>query len=375
MVLTEPQMKLKQQAREFAKREIEPKAEEYDKSGDFPHDNVEKIFSQGYGGMILPKEYGGAGLDNISYNIVLEEISNACAATGCILAVHTSVGTYPIYEFGTPEQKDKYLPLLTSTCLGAFAVTEPGAGSDIKGIQTKARQDGNDFIMDGAKTFITNGTAAETVVVVARTNINSDNEFTAFIVESGMEGFSIGKVEDKMGIRASQAVELIFDSVRVPKDNILGRVGEGIKVALVSLDGGRVGIASQALGIAQAALEEAVSYSKQRIQFEKPISSFQAIQFKLADMATKIEAARHLIYYAASLKDQGQNYTKEAAMAKLFASEMAVGVVREALQIHGGHGYMRGSKVERLYRDVKITEIYEGTNEVQRMVIARKALK
>jgi alkylation response protein AidB-like acyl-CoA dehydrogenase len=285
------------------------------------------------------------------------------------------VGTYPIYEYGTPEQKKKFLPVLTSKGLGAFAVTEPGAGSDIKAIQTKAVQDGDDFIMEGAKTFITNGTAAETVIVVAKTNVNSNDEFTAFIVEKGMEGFTIGKVEDKMGIRASQAVELIFDNLRIPKENVLGGIGGGIRVALASLDGGRIGIASQALGIAQAALEEAISYSKQRIQFEKPISAFQAIQFKLADMATKIEAARLLIYYTAARKDENLSYSKEAAQAKLFASEMAVDVVREALQIHGGHGYMRGSKVERLYRDVKITEIYEGTNEIQRMVIAKNILK
>jgi alkylation response protein AidB-like acyl-CoA dehydrogenase len=287
------------------------------------------------------------------------------------------VGTYPILQFGTKEQKEKYLPKLTSGGLGAFALTEPGAGSDAKALLTKARADGDDYIIEGAKTFITNGGAAETIIVIAKTKWGggNDDEFTAFIVEKGTGGFSVGKVEDKMGIKASQAVELIFDQVRVPKENILGKLGEGLKIALASLDGGRIGIASQAVGIAQGALDESISYSKERFQFGKPISSFQGIQFKLADMATRIDAARQLVHHAASLRDQKKPFSREAAQAKLFASGTAVDVVREAVQIHGGHGYMRGSKVERLYRDAKITEIYEGTNEVQRMVIARSLLK
>jgi len=377
MDFSEAHVEIRKNAREFAKREIEPKAEAYDRSGEFPEENVLKLNKQKYMGIILPEEYGGAGLDNIAYNIVLEEISNACGATGCILAVHTSVGTYPIYEFGTPEQKEKYLPHLTSGGgLAAFALTEPSAGSDAKAIQTKATLDGDNYILEGAKTFITNGAAAETVIVIAKTTWGKErDEFTAFIVEKGMTGFSVGKHEDKMGIRASQAVELILDNVVVPKENILGGLGNGYKLALASLDGGRIGIASQALGIAQGALDESVAYSKERIQFGKPISSFQAIQFKMADMATKIQAARFLIYRAAALKDQGERYTLEAAQAKLYASTIAVDVTREAVQIHGGHGYMRGSKVERLYRDAKITELYEGTNEVQRMVIAKNLLR
>ena len=375
MALSETHLEIQKNAREFAKKEIEPYAEEFDKTEEFPDSNVEKLTKQGYMGIIIPKEYGGAGLDNISYNIVLEEISNACAATGCILAVHTSVGTYPIYQFGTEEQKKKHLPKLTSGSLGAFALTEPGAGSDAKALQTKAELKGDHYVLEGAKTFITNGAAAETVIVIAKTRWGEEDEFTALIVEKGMEGFSIGKSEDKMGVRASQAVELIFDQVKIPKENLLGEPGQGLKIALASLDGGRIGIASQALGIAQAALEESVNYSKTREQFGRPICQFQAIQFKLAEMATKIEAARQLIYHAADLRDRGEKYSREAAEAKLYASGVSVEVTREAIQIHGGHGYMRGSKVERLYRDAKITEIYEGTNEIQRMVIARSLLR
>ncbi len=375
MVVCEQHAEIRRSAREFAKKFIEPRAVEYDRTEEWPQDNIDKLIEHKYMGIIIPEEYGGVGLDNISYNIILEEISNACAATGCILAVHTSVGTYPIYEFGTDAQKEKYIPELTSGKLAAFALTEPGAGSDAKSIQTKAVLDGDDYILEGAKTFITNGAAAQTIIVIAKTQWSERSEYTAFIIEKGMDGFSIGKAEAKMGVRASQAVELIFDGVRVPKENVLGGVGNGLKLALSSLNGGRIGIASQALGIAQAALEESVSYSKQRVQFGKPICQFQAIQFKLADMATKIEAARHLIYNAASLRDRDLSYQTEAAQAKLFASTMAVDVVREAVQIHGGQGYMRGSKVERLYRDAKITEIYEGPNEVQRIVIARNLLR
>lgn len=371
MILTDQQKQIRDMVRELAQKEFGPMAGHYDQTGEFPTKNIELLLEKKLMGIVIPEEYGGAGLDYVSYQLVLEEISKECAATGVILAVHMSVGTYPIYQFGTEEQKKKYLPQLTSGKLAAFGLTEPNAGSDAKAIKTKATKDGDHYLLEGTKTFISNG-EGDIIIVVAKTQ---EDEYTAFIVEKGFEGFSVGEHENKMGIRGSQVVELIFDNCRVPEENILGGLGNGIKVALGSLDGGRIGIASQALGIAQGALDEAIKYSKERHQFGKPISAFQGIQWKIADMSTKCEAARQLIHHAAALKDAGQSFSKEAAQAKLFASTNAVDVVREAVQIHGGHGYMIGSKVERAYRDIKITEIYEGTNEIQRMVIARALLR
>lgn len=376
-LLNEEQQALRKLVGEFAQKVVAPRAATYDKSEEFPWDNIKAMAELGIMGLPIPGKYGGAETDTVSYTIAIEEISKACAATGTILAVHTSAGTMPIYLFGTEEQKGKYIPALAvGEKIGAFALTEPGAGSDASRVATTAKREGNNYILDGTKCFISNGAVADTFTVFASTDKSKGVKgITSFIVEKGTPGLSVGKKEDKMGIRASSTTELIFDNCRVPKENLLGKEGEGFKIAMIVLDGARIGIGAQALGIAEAAYNEAVKYAKVREQFGKPIATFQAVSFMLADMAIQIEAARHLVYNAAVLKDAGLPFSKEAAMAKAFASDTAVKVALDAIQILGGYGYSREYAVERLLRDAKITQIYEGTNQILRLVIAGQVLK
>jgi butyryl-CoA dehydrogenase len=374
--LNDQQKMIQKMVREFAEKEVAPIAAELDKKGEYPHKTLEKMAKLGLLGIIIPTEYGGAGLDTISYSIVVEEISRKCASTGVITSVHNSLAAWPIIKYGTDEQKKKYLPILAKgEKIGAFAGTEPNAGSDLGAMKTTAVLKGSKYIINGDKTFITSGPEAGIIIVFAVTDKNAGTKgLSAFIVESKFKGFKVGSIFDKLGIKASKTSELIFDNMEVPKENLLGKEGEGFKIALSCLDGGRIGIACQAVGIAQAALDESINYSQQRQQFGKPISKFQAIQWMIADMATRIEAARWLVYNAAYKKDTGQRISKEAAMAKLFASETAMECVIKGLQIHGGYGYTKEYTIERLFRDAKITEIYEGTSEVQRMVIAGSLL-
>ncbi len=375
--LNEQQKMIQKMVREFAEKEIAPVAADLDKKGEYPTEILKKMAKQGFLGVVIPTEFGGAGLDVISYAIIIEEISRKCASTGVITSVHNSLVSYPIMKYGTEEQKKKYLPLLAKgEKIGAFAGTEPNAGSDLGAMQTTAVLKGNKYIINGDKTFITSGPKAGIFIVFAVTDKEAGSKgISAFIVEKTMKGFKVGSIFDKMGINANLVSELIFENMEVPKENLLGKEGEGFKIALSTLDGGRIGIASQAVGIAQAALDESVEYAKQRQQFGRPIAKFQAIQWMIADMATRIEAARYLVYNAASAKDRGDRFSKEAAMAKLFASETAMDAVIKAVQIHGGYGYTKEYTVERLFRDAKITEIYEGTSEVQRMVIAGSLLR
>jgi butyryl-CoA dehydrogenase len=375
--LNDQQKMIQKMVREFAEKEIAPIASELDKKAEYPTKILEKMAKLGLLGIIIPPEYGGAGLDTISYAIVIEEISRKCASTGVVTSVHNSLTAWPIIKYGTDEQKKKYLPILArGEKIGAFAGTEASAGSDLGSMKTTAVLKGNHYIINGDKTFITSGSEAGIIIIFAVTDKNAGTKgISAFIVESCFKGYKVGSIFDKLGINASKTSELIFENMEVPKENLLGKQGDGFKIALSTLDGGRIGIASQAVGIAQAALEESIEYSKQRQQFGKPIAQFQAIQWMIADMATKIEAARGLVYNAAYKKDIHERYTKEAAMAKLFASEIAVDTVIKAVQIHGGYGYTKEYTVERLFRDAKITEIYEGTSEVQRMVIAGSLLR
>ena len=374
--LNDQQKMIQKMVREFAEKEIAPIAAELDKKEEYPHKTLEKMAKLGLLGIIIPTEYGGAGLDTISYSIIVEEISRKCASTGVITSVHNSLAAWPIIKYGTDEQKKKYLPILAKgEKIGAFAGTEPNAGSDLGAMKTTAVLKGSKYIINGDKTFITSGPEAGIIIVFAVTDKNAGTKgLSAFIVESKFKGFKVGSIFDKLGIKASKTSELIFDNMEVPKENLLGKEGEGFKIALSCLDGGRIGIACQAVGIAQAALDESINYSQQRQQFGKPISKFQAIQWMIADMATRIEAARWLVYNAAYKKDTGQRISKEAAMAKLFASETAMECVIKGLQIHGGYGYTKEYTIERLFRDAKITEIYEGTSEVQRMVISGNLL-
>jgi butyryl-CoA dehydrogenase len=375
--LNDQQKMIQKMVREFAAKEIAPVAAELDKKQEYPTKILEKMAKLGLLGIIIPTEYGGAGLDTISYTIVIEEISRKCASTGVVTSVHNSLTAWPIMKYGTEEQKKKYLPILAKgEKIGAFAATEPNAGSDLGAMQTNAVLKGNKYIINGDKTFITSGPEAGIIIVFAVTDKSAGPKgLSAFIVESDFKGYKVGSIFEKLGINASKTSELIFEDMQVPKENLLGKEGDGFKIALSCLDGGRIGIASQAVGIAQAALDESIEYSKQRQQFGKPISQFQAIQWMIADMATKIEAARYLVYNAAYKKDIGERISKEAAMAKLFASETAVDIVIKAVQIHGGYGYTKEYTVERLFRDAKVTEIYEGTSEVQRMVIAGSLLR
>ena len=374
--LTKEQEFVRKMVREFAVNEVEPLAADIDREHRFPTETVEKMARYGLLGVPFPTEYEGAGGDHISYAITVEELSRVCASTGVICSAHTSLCCWPIFAWGTEEQKAKYLPdLLSGRKLVAFGLTEPGAGTDSAGQQTRAVLDGDEYVLNGSKVFITNGGYAETFVVMAMTDKSKGNRgITAFIVEKGDEGFSIGKTEDKMGICASSTTELVFKDCRIPADRVLGKVGQGFKVAMSTLDGGRIGIASQALGIAQGALDVTVDYMKARKQFGKKLSEMDALRQVVADLATKIEAARLLIYQAADMKDKHMNYGPKSAMAKLFAAETAMEVTTKCVQLHGGYGYTKDYPVERMMRDAKITEIYEGTSEVQRIVIAASVL-
>ncbi|MFH0992320.1 MAG: acyl-CoA dehydrogenase [bacterium] len=374
---TETQLMIQQTARQFAQDELAPSADERDEKELFPFEAVKKMGELGFMGMMVSEQYGGAGLDTISYVLAEEEISKVDASAGVIMSVNNSLVCWGLETFGSEEQKQKYLTnLATGRSLGAFALSEPEAGSDATNQRTGAVKDGDYYILNGTKNFITNGANADVVLVMAATDRSKGAKgVSAFIVEKGTPGYAIAKKERKMGIRSSDTVSLSFEDCRIPALNRIGEEGSGIKFALKTLDGGRIGIASQALGIAQASLEAAVHYSKERKAFDKPIAELQAIQFKLADMATQIEAARLLTLRAAALKDQKQNYSAAAAMAKLYASKVAVEAALEAIQIHGGYGYMREYKVERFLRDAKITEIYEGTSEIQRIVISRSLLQ
>ena len=358
--------------RAFAEIEIAPQAFLMDQENEFPAEAVKKLGEMGLMGIPYPKEYGGAGLDVLSYAIAVEELSRVDGGAGVILSAHVSLGSYPIFGFGTEEQKQKYLaPLARGEKIGAFGLTEPNAGSDAGGTETTAVLKGDYYLLNGGKIFITNAPKADTYVVFAVTTPDIGTRgISAFIVEKGWEGFEFGDHYDKMGIRSSSTAELIFNDVKVPKENLLGKEGDGFKIAMATLDGGRIGIAAQALGIAQGAFEHALDYSKERIQFGKPICQQQSISFKLADMATKLRCARFLVYSAAEKKEAHEPYSMEAAMAKLYASDIALEVTNDALQIYGGTGFLKGMEVERAYRDAKITTIYEGTNEIQRVVIA-----
>ena len=373
--LTSEQEMIRLMAGDFAKRELEPFAGKRDEEEIFPADVVKKMGQLGLMGMMVPAGYGGSGAGAVSYSLALQEIAYACASTAVAMSV-TNLSCEPLLKFGNEEQKRKYLePLASGEMLGAFAITEPDAGSDPGSIKTRAEDMGDYYLVNGTKTFITNGGYADLINLIARTGSRKGNRgLSAFIVEKGFPGFSVGKKEKKMGLRASDTGELIFDDCRIPKENLLGREGQGFKVAMTALDSGRIGIASQSLGIARACLDEAVKYANARRQFGRTISSFQAIQWMVADMATQIEAAKLLTLSAANQKDLGLAFTKEASMAKLFASELANRAAYKALQIHGGYGYMTEYKVERLYRDARVTSIYEGSSEVQRIVIARDVL-
>lgn len=374
---TEEQLMIKQTAKEFAETEIAPSAVERDIKGEFPYEIIKKLGVLGFMGMMVSPEWGGAGLDTISYVLAMEEISKVDASVGVIMSVNNSLVCWGLEEYGTNEQKEKYLkPLAQGKMLGAFALSEPEAGSDATNQHTIAEKDGDYWIINGTKNWITNGTTADVYLVMAQTNRELRHKgISAFIVEKDFPGFERGKKEDKLGIRSSDTCSLMFTNCRVPKENLIWEEGKGFNFAMNTLNGGRIGIAAQALGIAQASLEAAIKYSKERKAFGKPIAELQAIQFKLADMATKVEAARLLTLQAASLKDQHKDFAMHAAMAKLLASRTAMECADEAIQIHGGYGYVREYLVERYLRDAKITEIYEGTSEIQRIVIARHLLK
>ena len=376
-ILSKEQQFVKEMVREFAIKEVKPIAAEIDQTERFPMENVKKMAEIGMMGIPVPVEYGGTGGDNLSYVLTVEELSKVCGTTGVIVSAHTSLCISPILMFGTEEQKQKYIPALAKgEKIGAFGLTEPNAGSDASGQQSIAVLDGDHYVLNGSKIFITNGGVAETFVIFAMTDRSKGTKgISAFIVEKSFPGFSIGKVEDKLGIRGSSTTELIFQDCIVPKENLLGQEGKGFGIAMKTLDGGRIGIAAQALGIAEGAYEEAVNYMKERKQFGKPLSAFQGLQWMVADMDMKIEAARYLVYLAAFNKDHGIPYTLEAARAKLFASEVSMEVTTKAVQLFGGYGYTKDYPVERMMRDAKITEIYEGTSQVQRMVIAGSALK
>ena len=373
--------------KDFAENEVKPMAQEVDETEQFPLENVQKMGKLGFLGIPVPKEYGGQGADILSYIMCVEELSKVCATTGVVVSAHTSLCADPILTYGTEEQKQKYLvPLAKGEKIGAFGLTEPGAGTDAQGVQTKAVLDGDEWVLNGSKCFITNGKYADFYIIIAYTDIVEDRrgrkvkKFSAFIVEKGTPGFTFGTKEKKMGIRGSATYELIFQDCRIPKENILGPRGKGFPIAMHTLDGGRIGIAAQALGIAEGALERTIEYTKERKQFGRAISAQQNTQFQLANMATKVEAAKMLVYKAALKKQEFADgkkvsYSVEAAMAKLAAAEVAMEVTTKAVQLHGGYGYIREYDVERMMRDAKITEIYEGTSEVQRMVISGSLLK
>ncbi len=360
----------------FTDSEVAPIAEKIDHEGFIPAQLVSKLFENGFMSSYVPEEFGGAGMDYTSYAIIVEELSRGCASTGVLVSAHTSLCTWPILNFGTDAQKKKYLPMLASGTVGCFCLSEPNAGSDPGTLTTFAEDKGDHYELSGVKNFITNGKDAGIALVLAKTTKTNDHKgITAFIVDAKSSGFKVQKLEDKLGIKGSSTAQIWLDKVKVSKDNIIGEVGKGFKVALSTLDGGRIGIAAQALGIAEAAFRFAKKYSKERVQFGKPISELQAIQFMLADMSTKIAASRLLIMHASYLKDNGLPYSKEAAQAKLFASESCMEITTKAIQVLGGNGYTKEYPCERHFRDAKITEIYEGTSEIQRIVIAANELK
>jgi len=377
MKLSQKHEGFRQKIREFAEAEIEPKASSLDEKAEFSFDTVKKLGDMGILGMVAPKEYGGTGYDTVSYSIAVEEISRVCGSTGITVAAHNSLGVYPIYLFGNEEQRKKYIPpLARGEKLGSFGLTESGAGSDAAATKTTAVLDGDSYVVNGSKCFITNASVGETFVFTAMTDKTKGYKgISSFILEKGMKGFSIGKKENKMGLRGSDTATLNFEDLRIPKENLLGKEGEGFKQFMITLDGGRISIGAMALGIAQGAFDKALKYAEEREQFGQPIAKFQAIQWKLADMATQIEAARHLIYHASELKDKGERFIKESAMAKLYASEVGRFVTYQAIQIFGGYGYMSEYPLERYLRDVKLCEIGEGTSEIQRIVIARELLR
>jgi alkylation response protein AidB-like acyl-CoA dehydrogenase len=371
--LSQEHQMIRKSIREFADKVVAPGAIERDRTKEFPTEIFKQLADMGMMGLPFDEEYGGAGADTVSFAIVTEELSRACASTGITYSAHISLGGAPINLFGTEEQKHKYLtPICTGESFGAFGLTEPNAGSDAGGTQTHAKEYGDDFIINGSKVFITNASHAKQLAITAITGMkDGKKEVSAIIVPTDAEGFTIIDNYEKMGLNASNTTELVLENVRVPKENLLGKRGEGFRQFLVTLDGGRIGIGAMAVGVAQAAFEKALKYSKERKQFGKPLSDFQITQFKLADMAMKIELARTMVHKAAWLKDQGRAFTKEASMCKLYASEIAMQVADQAVQIHGGYGYMKEYEVERYMRDAKLLEIGEGTSEIQRMVIAR----
>jgi alkylation response protein AidB-like acyl-CoA dehydrogenase len=375
--LTEEQQMIMDMTRKFALEELRPQAETVDREHKYPAESVAKMAELGLMGMVFPEEYGGAGMDYVCYSIAIEEISRQCASTGVVMSAHTSLGAAPIYYFGTEEQKKKFLvPLAQGEKIGCFGMTEANAGSDSAGTRTTAKLDGDHYIVNGTKNFITNGREADIAVVMVRTGEEKHKGLSMIIVEKGMAGYSVGKVEDKLGILGSSTVELVFEDVKIPRGNLLGKEGDGFKIGMHTLDGGRIGIASQALGIARGSLEESIEFAAAREQFGQSIINFQALQWMIADMATEIDAARLLTWRAAVLKDKSDvRFSKEAAMAKLFASEVAMRASTKAIQIHGGYGYTKDYPVERYFRDAKITEIYEGTSEIQRLVIANSVIK
>lgn len=376
-LLTEEQLMLKDMVAKFAKEKIAPFASENERNHRFPEEIIKEAAELGLMGIAYPTEYGGAGMDFVSYFLAVEEISRWCASTGVIISAHSSLVCDPIFRFGTEEQKQKYLPrLLSGQSIGSFSLTESGAGSDSGATKTTAKFENGKWILNGSKLFATNGKEADVFVLIASTEPSLKTRgVTAFIVDKDTPGYKLGKIEQKLGIRSSSTAEIILDNVEIPDENRLGEINGGFKIAMITLDGGRLGIASQALGIARASLEDATKYSIERFQFDQPLANFQAIQWMIADMATRYEAAWLLTWRASQMKDLKLNYSKEAAMAKLDASETAMFCANKSIQIHGGYGYTEDFNVERYYRDAKITEIYEGTSEIQRLVIARSILK
>jgi butyryl-CoA dehydrogenase len=375
--LTEEQCMVQEMTRAFAEKELAPVASRLDRDGAYPHEQLKKLGEMGLMGVFVPEEFGGAGMDFLSYVTALEEVSKAWASLGTILSVNNSLVCGPIFRFGSDAQKKRYLPLVArGEWLGCYALTEAGAGSDAGSIRTRAVRINGGYVLNGSKVFTTNGSQANLAIVYAVTDATQGKQgISAFLVERGTPGFVVGKIEDKLGLRSSETAALSFEDCRVPLENLLGREGEGFRIALETLDGGRIGIATQAVGIAQACIEESLSYSKERQQFDRPIADFQAIQWMLADMATEIDAARLLTYRAAWLHEQGREVTRAAAMAKLFASEAGNRAAYKALQIFGGYGYIKDFAVERLFRDARVTTLYEGTSEIQRLIIARHLLR
>lgn len=376
LTLSDEQELVQRTAREFSTEKVLPRAAEIDERGEIPPEIIAEMSALGFMGIDVPERWGGAGLDMVSYVLVLEEVNRACASTGVVLCSHVSLACAPLVRYGTDDQKERFLrPLATGAKIGCFALSEPASGSDAAAMRTSARRDGKEWILSGTKNFITNGAIADTAIVFAQTDPEKRHHgIGAFVVEKGTPGFEVGKLEKKLGIRGSDTAQLHFTDCRVPDANRIGEVGEGFKVALSTLDGGRVGIAAQAVGIARACLEDSLAYAKEREAFGQKIADFQAIQWMLADMATEIDAARLLTWRAAALKDRGERYTAEAAMAKLLASDVAMKAARDCIQIFGGYGYLRDFPAERHYRDAKITEIYEGTSEIMKLVIAEDML-